>query len=251
MRRSIAFSAVLLLVVMSFFFLFFLGGQIHLGTPEELKGRIEEKLAGEPFDYSDGDPLKRTFHTIDRDIEFTAYWDDTAEDSYGRQYLQSSQFKSNYDAMVHEYWAEELDSKLNECGFDEAINYRVDDRYASTGKIYFYDYKSISIFIDRDATAEQIEKVNEFLVFLKELCTREDEFHSGKYEMKYCVSINWIDPGSDEYTSASDQLNITSDTSDDIIDVRLYGKKLDGRPISISHHATFGCYIRITGNQPK
>lgn len=225
------------------------GTNRYIGTQEDLEKCISQKLAGEAFVCSDKDPLKRTYITTDREIEFTAYWDNTIEDSYGRQYFQDSQFKCNYDIMVHDYWDDEINSKLQDYHFTEAINYPIDDRYASSAKIYYYDYKSVSIYIDNNATDSQIDDINSFLLFLRDLCVRENAFHTNEYAMKYNVSVNWINPDSDEYNSSLDYMEITSVTEENMIDVRLYGHELNDQQNSINHHATFGCYIRITNDE--
>ena len=46
------------------------GTERHLGTYEELEQAVAQKLAGEPFECLEDDPLGRTFRTTDRNIEF-------------------------------------------------------------------------------------------------------------------------------------------------------------------------------------
>ena len=177
-------------------------------------------------------------------------WDNYAEDTWGNEYLQSSQFKTNYDRMVHEYWANDIEARLSECSFAEAVYNHVDERYASIARIYFRDSLSVCVYIDDDASEEQIEEVNAFLMFLRDLCICENEFHDGEYVMRFSLCVRWVEPGSDVYYSISDGgFDITSDTSDEEIDVRLYGR---GEPDSSSPATTIrnggaiGCYIRIT-----
>lgn len=226
------------------------GTERHLGTHEELEQAVAQKLAGEPFECLEDDPLGRTFRTTDRNIEFMAYWDNYAEDTWGNEYPQSSQFKTNYDRMVHEYWANDIEARLSECSFAEAVYNHVDERYASNARIYFRDSLSVCVFIDDDASEEQIEEVNAFLMFLRDLCICENEFHDGEYVMRFSLCVRWVEPGSDVYYSISDGgFDITSDTSDEEIDVRLYGR---GEPDSsfpaatIRNGGAIGCYIRIT-----
>lgn len=225
------------------------GTRRHLGTQEELEQTIAEKLADEPFECLEDDPLGRTFHTTDRDIEFTAYWDNTAEDTWGNEYPQSSQFKTNYDRMVHEYWSGKIESLLSECSFAEAVYNHVDERDASNARVYFRDSLSVCVYIDKDASEEQIEEVNAFLMLLRDLCIRENEFHDGEYVMKFSLCVRWIEPGSDVYYSTSDSgFDITSDTPDEEIDVRLYGRgETDGSSpaATIRNSGSIGCFIRI------
>ena len=225
------------------------GTRRHLGTQEELEQNVAEKLAGEPFECLEDDPLGRTFRTTDRNIEFTAYWDNTAEDTWGNDYPQSSQFKTNYDRMVHEYWADNIEARLSEYGFYEAVYNRVDQDYAAIARIYYRDYLSVSIIIEEDANDEQIDEINDFLMYLKSICITENEFHDEEYVMRFCLGIYWVEPGSNVYSYTIDNaLDITYNTQDEDIDVRLYGR---GEPDSshpantIENSGSTGCFIWI------
>ena len=112
----------------------------------------------------------------------------------------------------------------------------MDERDASNARVYFRDSLSVCVYIDDDASEKQIEEVNAFLMFLRDLSICENEFHDGEYVMRFSICVRWVESGSDVYSSTSDSgFDITSDTSDEEIDVRLYGR---GEPDGSSPAAT-------------
>lgn len=96
---------------------------------------------------------------------------------------------------------EELESRLSECSFAEAVYNHVDERDASNARVYFRDSLSVCVYIDDDASEKQIEEVNAFLMFLRDLSICENEFHDGEYVMRFSICVRWVESGSDVYSA--------------------------------------------------
>ena len=177
------------------------------GKKETMK-HLETLCGGEDVEVED-----HLVRSLDRDLEFsywyewegTAIWPDIEIHLGGKYY-----FRSSYGTSLHNYWNDEYRACIEKYDFAD-VDYGKDGKdedLCSPNLVY--------IFIEDEASPEDIAKVESLFLDLREICRDEEEFHDydwteGYY---YLVYIWYIDPETGE-SHKTDGIMIKADTKDD------------------------------------
>ena len=151
--------------------------------------------------------------SLNRDLEFTyrydfegtPIWPDIDIKTGGKYVLYS-----DYRLAVWKYWNDEYRASIEKYNFAE-VDYGEDgdDEDKCRPNLVY-------IFIDVDASPEELAKVESLMADLRNICREEDEFHDlGDYDDKisYIVNIWYIDDEAEEYERTAG-IVIHSDTED-------------------------------------
>ena len=193
----------------------------HHKAPDEkeTRERVEEIVCGEDFKLKGGDDGYYTAYSKDRDLEFEVWW---AEDGNailpdikipnGEYYIHSS-----YGKAVLHFWFDEYQRCIDQYGFYN-VDYGPDADAGTETDIdspYDSDYccpSTVWIYMDEDSEPEDIEKVESLMRDLRDICEKEEEYHTSDYNMEYSVYLCYR-VGVKEYKQSS-YFKISKDSKD-------------------------------------
>ena len=165
-------------------------------TDQELVKEVEGLTHGERIQYNGNGE----FISLDRDLSFTATFQMQQDSMNGvpvpsgyKSYsyrLSALPGRDDYAAAVMKYWDFEVEKLIEKYGFSD-YGFSEDTPDNENGR-YF------NIFIDEDGFEEAIPDVDNFILDLKQISQKEEQFHTSPYNMKILVNIYYAVPGTDK-----------------------------------------------------
>ena len=180
-------------------------------TWDDMEDFAEAEACGENVYF---DANSNYFRSKDRDLKFsvneteqTASLDGSLAQGTGQYWLAS-----DYDGAVHYYWHEEYEKAINSHKFYYSFYHTADpDNY------YFMDC-GVELYIDEDCTEAQLAEVEGLFYDLREICKKEQTFHTSEYDFNYYVSLSWVDSATDTKKFTND-IYISADSTDEELSI--------------------------------
>lgn len=181
-------------------------GQSTQATGEaELVSAVENLACGENVEYLGNGQ----FSSLDRDLVFNEKWITWYENggSFSKMTIQRTELdsncskdyetvadagKDNYMTAIILYWSDDINDYMNGHGFDSAQMER-SRREAVCCEM------SVEIYLSKDLSPEKIKEINAFLVELRDICIREDEYHDQHFDMRFYVYLTCFDAENDRH----------------------------------------------------
>ena len=244
MKKVIAFclSLVLLLGTIT-------GCQLN-SYPDEKETResVKEIVSGESFKLQAGDSSDYyTVYSKDRDLEFEVQWTKGRDNIFFGISKPNGKFVlvNDYGKVVHHYWFDEYRRCIDQYGFYN-VNYGYDiDTKAKIDNPKDPDYcypGAVWIYMDENSNQEDIEKVESLLRDLRDICKKEDKYHTSVYHFGYSVYLCYR-LGEQEYKQ-SGSFKITKDLTDE--ELKLDNFEFSDRTTNIGPGTSSGGVANIT-----
>lgn len=200
----------LLSVSMSVIFaLGMLAGCSHKSPPgDSEKVKELEKRYAEHFEVR-GDRVC----SLDRDLDFEAWYRESGEAVFWPDIeIPNGKFilSDSYISAVRKFWNDEYRKCIEQYDFDK-VDYGTDgDNKEKCAPSLLY------VFIEDGASSEKIEDFESLLSDIKEICKKEEKYHTSSdhlQKLHYFVRVFYIDVENGKYRQADDK-DITEDISD-------------------------------------
>lgn len=195
--------------------------QEHVDNIDE---HVDELTGGEKVKLVDQQGDRYIYECKDRDVTFTVMISENTASLDGSFVHGTGSYyyvDTYYDSAVHYYWQEEFEKTAEGKGFD-FVNFG--DCTDSKGEeSYNFSGETLFIYVDKDCTDEQIEKVNQMLREVRDICIKETEFHKKDTDFDYAIVLYWYDPETN-ITKRTEYVWIDADTTDKELDIRTFGE---------------------------
>lgn len=228
MKKVIAVCLSLVLLIGTF-----TGCQKSYPDEKETRDNVKDIVCGESFKL-EGDSDHYTVHSKDRDLEFDVWWAKGWDDiTYGIR-IPNGEFDitNNYDTVVHHFWFDEYCRCIDRYGFYN-VNYGYDieskARIDSPEDPDYCSPASVWIYMDEDSDPEDIKKIESLMRDLRDICRKEDEYHTSDTRFYYSVYLTYK-VGEKEFMQ-SDSFKISKDSADEELKVDNF--EFSGRTNSI------------------
>lgn len=172
----------------------------------ETQERVERLVRGEDFKLKGGDDGYYTVYSKDRDLEFKVWWSASRDYVLPNFYITNGEydFNNDYDDAIHNFWNDEYRKCIDQYGFNDVdYGHDADDNCSP---------KTVWIYMNTDSDPEDIEKVESLLRDIRDICKKENEYHTSDFDFTYSAYLVYR-VGEKEYQQA-DFFKINKDLTD-------------------------------------